>query len=113
MEKERIDYIRLSTKRTGDEVLIGIIEECLGEIEKHRWIPVSEGLPTLIDDNGYKYSAAVEIVYNKQIIEATFSEHHNQWFADYGGHNIVMSASLVTHWKPIFLPEQPKKGAEG
>ena len=108
MEKERIDYIRLSTKRTGDEVLIGIIEECLGEIEKHRRIPVSEGLP---EDR-------LEVDF--------FVEHNNSRFSDKGYYSKVKdgihswfgkdgqySTRVVTHWKPIFLPEQPKKGAEG
>ena len=85
------------------------LEQLKAELAKHRWIPVSERLPVLIDDNGYKYSSKVEIIYNGMIIEATFSEHHNQWFADYGGTTIVMSASLVTHWKPIILPKEAGK----
>ncbi len=92
----------------GYIALLARAKQLQSELAKYRWIPVSEGLPELIDDNGYKYSSKVEIIYNGMIIEATFSEHHNQWFADYGGTTIVMSASLVTHWRPIILP--PKEG---
>ena len=70
-----------------------------------RWIPVSEGLPKLVNDDGYEYSKKVQIVYKKMIIEASFSKHHNQWFADYEGTTIVIDADAVTHWLPITLPK--------
>jgi predicted RNA-binding Zn-ribbon protein involved in translation (DUF1610 family) len=61
------------------------------EIEKHRWIPVSEKLP--------KYAEYVMLYFEKtQMVHEVF-------------YNRSMNFEGVTYWKPIVLPEQANSQA--
>ncbi len=80
--------------------------ECLGcrvsnlqaELEKHRWIPVTERLPENVDD--------IELMYpDGLIIKGYYSRS-----SFYPNYDIDIEHDSVTHWKPIIsLKEQDEK----
>ena len=84
------------------------IEQLQAELEKHRWIPVSERLPKddgqvwiLYEKTGYTYNA----FYDQNVLH--FSQKTWQIFDYSGGYK--KAEVEPTHWKPIILPEALNK----
>ncbi len=80
-------------------LLVQKILETEAELDKHRWIPVSERLPKddhqvwiLYDISEYTYNAYYDSVYN------------NWHIFDYSG-GYKKAEDKPTHWKPIILPK--------
>ncbi len=72
------------------------VKQLQAELEKHRWIPVSERLP--------EEKECDEILFiNEGLVEA--GEFKNGLFWDNNGR----SFDKVTHWKPIYLPPEDEK----
>jgi len=81
------------------------LEDC-PECEKHRWIPVSERLPTLKDacegQDQRCRDGTVDVIgvdINGFVFGANYFPKMNVW--NFG--------TEPTHWKPIILPEQALK----
>ena len=86
------------------------IAELESALEKHRWIPVGERLPEAITKQIH-HSQDVLIVQDKWgVRRGYYQEKHQQWVT-YGSYqNPQEYQNEITHWKPIILPEQAKKG---
>ena len=68
------------------------------ELEKHRWIPVSERLP---DDINVKFVLLKkDRSFGPYAIRAMYSPTLNKW------DHLSNMNGVITHWKPIFLPEK-------
>lgn len=83
------------------------VEQLKAELEKHRWIPISERLPERLPKKGY--SQNVWVSDGKRVTEAWYVyescfEHHNYWASDYHKRPLWLEKD-VTHWKPIILPK--------
>ena len=68
------------------------VEQLKAELEKHRWIPVSERLPE--NDDCVLYVVSGSWFYKG------YYESCGRWFAEHG-----CPEDEVTHWKPIILSE--------
>ena len=70
------------------------------ENERHRWIPVGEGLPE-----------------TSEIVLSAHYDGNVRWvetrwynFGDWSPNNDTLKH--ITHWKPIILPDQAKEGGQ-
>ena len=88
------DYEELKTEK----------KELEAELDKHRWIPVSEKLPEddsqvwiCYEKTGYTYNA----YYDQNVLH--FSQKTWQIFDYSGGYR--KAEVNPTHWKPIILPK--------
>ena len=73
-----------------------MITKLEGQLEKHRWIPVSERLP---EDNQCVL-VTIKHINDTWGFLAWYQLSRKQWsFYD------PMVRGMVTHWKPIILPE--------
>ena len=93
-----LDSLREPTWKTGCENC----KQLQAELDKHRWIPVSEGLP--------KLKTKVWIASETGFTVGSYSvfAHDNKtkgWFSN-GGEEIFPP----TYWMPIIPPEQEKGG---
>ena len=75
-----------------DDDVIKYIEQLQAELEKHRWIPVSERLP---ESSG----VVLVLLSDGNIIQAI-----SAYWVNYKG----WLNQSITHWKPIILPEPEK-----
>ena len=115
-------------------VLNELVDRLKAELEKHRWIPVEEGLPengrgvlicwhTKIEKNvrvsrGW-YAKKFQIVDEGEYFEsAEYDKKTDEYYFPEGWWEVPWESeaafplSNVTHWKPIILPEQELKGGE-
>ncbi len=80
---------------------VEIANQLQAELDKHRWIPVSERLPVNI--------ATVWILLNAKATDSLspsmgfYGENENGWEWEILGVGIL---DEVTHWKPIILPKE-------
>lgn len=86
--------------------MAGQIEEQRKELERHRWIPVSERLPEP-DKNGLSLCVLVfddgnPVNWGKATY-VNYSNKNDGWWAS------DANIGEPTHWKPIILPEQALK----
>ena len=79
------------------------IAQLEGELEKHRWIPVSEGLP--------KNSNPVLLFCDQQVVSGYLDrfEEPIKWQLYTKGHRDYYQ-DKVTHWKSLTLPETEVQG---
>ncbi len=87
---------------------IGLCNGCIGEkleqlqaeLDKHRWIPVSERLPKK-SKTGHPQQTEYVYLYTgkKSMIEAFYDYYYKEWYNSDG------TSVQGTHWKPIILPK--------
>lgn len=78
------------------------LEQLQAELEKHRWIPVSEGLPKRIKT--YDQSNFCIITDGKAWTVATRHFPYERWERYNAPHDLNLAD--ITHWMPIILPPQ-------
>ena len=77
------------------------------ELNKLRWIPMAERLPTLGESHQSKW---VWVTDGKRVVDAyyydmTHRKPAENLVSDKGWHCHGIKKSEITHWKPIILPE--------
>ncbi len=99
---EAMDMVRTNAKMAIDSAT----EQLQAKLAKHRWIPVEERLPKLVDGGC-----------QSEWVDATNGiKKHEGYYYDYTGRQPMSGAATgkgwcchgigkVTHWKPIILPE--------
>lgn len=78
------------------------VKQLQEEIEKHRWITVSERMPEFVV--GKLFSKDVLLLQKGREVKVGFHTKNTTWII-YGGQK-EKSKVEITHWKPIILPEK-------
>ena len=85
------------------------IKQLQAELEKHRWIPVSERLPELLIDIPHRHSNDLLLVYetleNTNTVVIGCYDEENGWVIYSSHQRPIYYQNQITHWKPIILPE--------
>ena len=80
------------------------IAELQAKLDKHRWIPVEERLPN--KDGFYLVFPSIEncpALYYQG--DWHWYDHTDDAICETIGHNMDEPIPIITHWKPIILPE--------
>ena len=97
---ERISMLNKVTKRAGEDN--ELIIKLQAQLEKLRWIPVTERLPGKCKKIHPKQSDYMHFLRDdKKIVEAYYDFYWKSWYCECEG--VKVSG---THWKPIIQPHR-------
>ena len=83
--------------------LMGQIKQLQAKLDKHRWIPVSEGLP--------KHNYSIELLdLGNHIFDGSydFNSKSPAWYSYVMGGGEIRITSQITHWREKVLPDKEK-----
>ncbi len=89
--------------------LCASVEQLQAELEKYRWIPVSERLPEKANKRpGFRFGPSIEVwITDSEFVDkGQYDYEYKTW--RYG----IYCMKKPTHWKLIILPEQEKVGKD-